>query len=61
MSCAAVAESEDSWAARRAGTNAQLMAQDVAVISVPEPAHGPLLGSGIALLLALERASRRRA
>ena len=61
MSCAAVAESEDSWSARRAGTNAQLQAQDVAVISIPEPAHRLLLGSGIALLTALERARRRRA
>jgi hypothetical protein len=61
MSCAAVAESEDSWSARRAGTNAQLLAQEVAVIAVPEPAHPLLLGSGSALLLALARARRRRA
>lgn len=61
MSCAAVAESEDSWSARRAGTNAQLLAQEVAVIAVPEPAHPLLLGSGIALLWALARARRRHA
>lgn len=60
MTCPAVAESEDSWAARRAGTNVQVMARDVAVISVPEPARGLLLGPGVALLMALGRARRRR-
>ena len=62
MTCAAVAESEDSWAARRAGTNEQLMAENVAVIDVPEPARGPMLGAGIVLLAALgsPRVLRRR-
>jgi cyclophilin family peptidyl-prolyl cis-trans isomerase len=62
MTCAAVAESEDSWAARRAGTNEQLMAENIAVIDVPEPARGPMLGAGIALLTALgsPRVLRRR-
>lgn len=37
MTCDQVAEAEDSWAARRAGTAPQYFAQDVEMVSVPEP------------------------
>ena len=59
MSCSAVRESEDSWAARRVGTNTQLHANDFTVTSVPEPStEGMLVAGGIALaLLARRRAS----
>jgi cyclophilin family peptidyl-prolyl cis-trans isomerase len=57
MSCNAVSESEDSWAARRAGTNLQIRANDFAVISVPEPSKSWLLAAGGAAvaLLGLRR------
>lgn len=59
MSCNAVSESEDSWAARRAGTNAHLHAYDFAVISVPEPSMQCMGAAGCAALALLAR--RRRA
>jgi len=59
MSCSAVSESEDSWAARRTGTNNHLRANDLAVISVPEPSTDAMLVAG-AIALAL-LAPRRRA
>jgi len=58
MTCAAVAESEDSWAARRAGTNTHIRANDFAVISVPEPSAGWMRAAGF---LALALLARRRA
>ena len=58
MSCNAVSESEDSWAARRAGTNTHVRANDLAVISVPEPSPNALLAAGaIALALLARRRS----
>ncbi len=57
MSCDAVAESEDSWAQRRAGTTAQLLAEDVAVVTVPEPSAAWMRACG---LLALAGLARRR-
>jgi cyclophilin family peptidyl-prolyl cis-trans isomerase len=63
MSCSAVSESEDSWAARRAGTNNQLRANDLAVTSVPEPSLDWLRPAGITALALLSRlrAVQRRA
>jgi cyclophilin family peptidyl-prolyl cis-trans isomerase len=55
MSCAAVSESEDSWAARRTGTNNQLRANDLAVISVPEPSLAWMRAAGISALALLSR------
>jgi cyclophilin family peptidyl-prolyl cis-trans isomerase len=59
MTCNAVSESEDSWAARRAGTNAQLHANDIAVISVPEPPRTAMLAVAICALGALHMLRRR--
>jgi cyclophilin family peptidyl-prolyl cis-trans isomerase len=61
MSCAAVAESEASWATRRAGTTAQLLAQDVEIGFVPEPSRGAMLAVGAlaVALLAVRPLSRR--
>jgi cyclophilin family peptidyl-prolyl cis-trans isomerase len=59
MTCDAVAESEDSWALRRAGTISQLLAEDVEIIGVPEPGSWLLLGAGVGALVALSRLSRR--
>ena len=53
MSCNAVSESEDSWAARRAGTNAHLYANDFTVVTVPEPSKGWMRAAGIAALAML--------
>ena len=53
MSCNAVSESEDSWAARRAGTNPQLRANDFTVIAVPEPSQGSMLVAGCAAVAML--------
>ena len=63
MSCSAVSESEDSWAARRTGTNAHVRANDFAVISVPEPSLEWMRAAGITALALLwrRRASRRPA
>jgi cyclophilin family peptidyl-prolyl cis-trans isomerase len=58
MTCAAVSESEDSWAARRAGTNAHLHANDFAITSVPEPRAEWMLAAGLAAVALLSR--RRR-
>jgi cyclophilin family peptidyl-prolyl cis-trans isomerase len=59
MSCSAVSESEDSWAARRAGTNTHIRANDLAVISVPEPSPNAMLVAGaIALALLTPRRVR---
>jgi cyclophilin family peptidyl-prolyl cis-trans isomerase len=60
MSCDAVAESEDAWAARRAGTNAHLLAQDVRLTRVPEPSAGWLRAAGLAGLALLARRRSRR-
>ena len=59
MSCNAVSESEDSWAARRAGTNTQLRANDFTVVTVPEPSKGWMMAAGFAAvaILALRRRS----
>jgi len=53
MSCNAVSESEDSWATRRAGTNAHLLANDFTVVTVPEPSRGWMRAAGIAALALL--------
>ena len=53
MTCNAVSESEDSWAARRAGTNTQIRANDFSVISVPEPGGAGMLFAGCAALVGL--------
>jgi cyclophilin family peptidyl-prolyl cis-trans isomerase len=58
MSCNAVSESEDSWAARRAGTNPQIHANDFAVITVPEPPRGWMLAAGCAALVLLRLRGR---
>jgi len=61
MSCAAIAESEASWAARRAGTTAQLLAADVEIGFVPEPSRGAMLvvGALVVATLASRPTSRR--
>lgn len=62
MSCAAVSESETSWAARRAGTIPQLFPQDVEIVALPEPAAWRLRAAGLAALAGFARArSLRRA
>jgi cyclophilin family peptidyl-prolyl cis-trans isomerase len=58
MSCNAVSESEDSWAARRTGTNAHLHANDFAVISVPEPSRAAMLATACAALALLKLGRR---
>ncbi|MEM7412240.1 MAG: peptidylprolyl isomerase [Myxococcota bacterium] len=58
MSCDAVAEAEDSWAARRAGTQTQMQDDDVEIISLPEPGRAWLLLAGGVLVFAMAR--RRR-
>lgn len=58
MSCSAVAEAEESWAARRAGTMAHYLAQDVEMVSVPEPSGTLPLVLAFASLTTLGR--RRR-
>jgi cyclophilin family peptidyl-prolyl cis-trans isomerase len=58
MTCSAVSESEDSWAARRAGTNSRIRANDFAVISVPEPSVESMRVTALSLLALLAR--RRR-
>ena len=55
MSCNAVAESEDSWAARRAGTNPQIRASDFAITSVPEPPAVWIRAAGLAAIGLLSR------
>jgi cyclophilin family peptidyl-prolyl cis-trans isomerase len=60
MTCDAVAESEESWAARRAATESQLYAEDVEVARVPEPAGDALLGAGGLLVFGLARSRRGR-
>ena len=58
MSCSAVSESEDSWAARRAGTNAHLHANDFAIISVPEPSAEWMRAAGLAAVGAVVAGAR---
>lgn len=58
MTCDAIAESLDSWTARRAGTEPQLMAEDVEMINVPEPSRSALLAAGGALVVTLARRMR---
>jgi len=60
MTCDALAESEASWAARRVGWQAQLIAEDVEVVAMPEPGAGAKV-PGLLLLLALaQRRARQR-
>jgi cyclophilin family peptidyl-prolyl cis-trans isomerase len=59
MTCDAVAEAEDSWAARRAGTAPQYLALDVEMLSVPEPFGLTPSGAGLVALAALARARGR--
>lgn len=58
MSCAAVSESEISWAARRTGTISQLFPQDVEILAVPEPDVWIQRAAGLAALALLQRARR---
>jgi len=60
MSCDAVAESEASWAARRAGTTAQLLDSDVEILFAPEPSRGAMLAAGIVAVGILARRSSSR-
>ena len=60
MTCAALAESEDSWSARRVGWKAQLIAEDVEVTAMPEPGQG-MLAAGLLLLVVLGRFRARPA
>jgi cyclophilin family peptidyl-prolyl cis-trans isomerase len=53
MTCDQVAESEASWVARRAGTTAQLLVEDVEIVAIPEPRAEILLAAGVAGLLVL--------
>jgi cyclophilin family peptidyl-prolyl cis-trans isomerase len=53
MTCDQVAESEASWAVRRAGTTAQILSDDVEIIAIPEPRAEILLAAGVAGLLVL--------
>jgi len=55
MTCDQVAESEASWAARRAGTAAQMLTEDVEIIAIPEPRAEILLAAGVAGLFVLAR------
>ena len=60
MTCDAVAESEESWAARRAGTLPQLLAEDVEIIHLPEPRSELLLAAALAGLFGLGRRRLRQ-
>ena len=60
MTCAALAESEDSWSARRVGWKAQLIAEDVEVTAMPEPGQG-MLAAGLLLLVVVGRFRARPA
>jgi cyclophilin family peptidyl-prolyl cis-trans isomerase len=55
MTCDQVAESEASWVARRAGTTTQILAEDVEIITIPEPRAEILLAAGVAGLFFLAR------
>ncbi|MEM9176997.1 MAG: hypothetical protein AAGC67_17390, partial [Myxococcota bacterium] len=59
MTCDQVAEAEASWAARRAATSAHYFAQDVEMVSVPEPSGALPMASAVAALATFAR--RRRA
>jgi cyclophilin family peptidyl-prolyl cis-trans isomerase len=59
MSCNAVSESEDSWAARRAGTTSQIRSNDFTVISVPEPSQSWMHAAAFAALAILALSGRR--
>jgi hypothetical protein len=58
MTCDQVAESLESWEARRAGTTPQLPDLDIEILSVPEPDAGLMRLAGLAALALLAR--RRR-
>ncbi len=58
MTCDQVAESEASWAARRAGTTPQILDEDVEIIAIPEPRTEILLAAGVAGLFVLARIRR---
>jgi cyclophilin family peptidyl-prolyl cis-trans isomerase len=55
MTCDQVAESLESWEARRAGTTPQLPDLDIEITTVPEPDAGLLRFAGLAALAALQR------
>ena len=55
MSCDAVAEAEDSWAARRAGTAAQMQAEDVEITTLPEPSGTWVWCAGALAIVGLVR------
>ena len=58
LTCDQVAESEESWAARRAGTLSQIFANDVEMITVPEPGPAWLQATTLLVALALSRSRR---
>ncbi len=60
MTCDAIAESEASWEARRAGTISQLLDEDVEILFAPEPGGGLPIAAGAATVLALSRRRRGR-
>ncbi len=60
ISCDALAESEASWAARRAGWQAQLLAEDIEITAMPEPAGGGWVPGLLALALLRARGARDR-
>ncbi len=55
MTCDQIAESEASWAARRADTEAQYFGLDVEMVSVPEPSGAVGVATGVSALVALAR------
>jgi cyclophilin family peptidyl-prolyl cis-trans isomerase len=61
MTCDQVAESLESWEARRAGTAPQLPDLDIEILSVPEPDGGSLRAAGLLALLLLDARRRARA